>query len=177
MHQHNATLRLMMTLSPIVIFDFSEQADIKNWLVVDDVVMGGESAGSFTRNAAGHGVFKGAVSLENNGGFSSVRYRLPEKLAVASKTRAVIKLKGDGKTYQFRIKPSASTYYAYIASFPTTGAWQEISIPLASMYPSFRGRTLDLPNFAGDYIAELTFLIGNKKNERFILEIERISLE
>ncbi len=177
MHQLLAALLAFMTLAPIIIFDFSKQADVKNWFVVDDVVMGGESAGTFTRNAAGHGVFKGAVSLENNGGFSSVRYQLPKKLAITGKNKAVIKLKGDGKMYQFRIKPDSSTYYSYIATFPTTGAWQEISIPLATMYPSFRGRDLDLPNFAGDHIAELTFLIGNKKNEQFTLELARITLE
>jgi len=33
------------------------------------------------------------------------------------------------------------------------------------LYPSFRGRKLDLPNFSHDYIEEIVFLIGNKKPE------------
>ena len=45
-----------------------------NCLKGTDVVMGGKSSGSFALSPEGHGVFKGAVSLENNGGFSSLRY-------------------------------------------------------------------------------------------------------
>jgi hypothetical protein len=44
------------------------------------------------------------------------------------------------------------------------------------MYPSFRGRKLDQPNFSDDYIEEITFLIGNKKEEDFQLLIAKIEL-
>lgn len=37
--------------------------------------MGGKSSGDFYINESGNGVFEGFVSLANNGGFSSVRYR------------------------------------------------------------------------------------------------------
>jgi hypothetical protein len=46
--------------------------------------------------------FEGSISLENNGGFSSVRYRF-QKIQVKEYTSIVIKLQGDGKD-QFRIK-------------------------------------------------------------------------
>jgi hypothetical protein len=45
------------------------------------------------------------------------------------------------------------------------------------MYPSFRGRKLDAPNFSHDNIEEIVFLIGNKKNERFELIIDKIALK
>jgi hypothetical protein len=45
------------------------------------------------------------------------------------------------------------------------------------MYPSFRGRRLNQPNFTGDVIEEITFLIGNKKNENFILLLGTIVLK
>jgi hypothetical protein len=44
------------------------------------------------------------------------------------------------------------------------------------LYPSFRGQTLDLPNFKGDFLEEIVFLIGNKKNESFELLIDSIEL-
>jgi NADH dehydrogenase [ubiquinone] 1 alpha subcomplex assembly factor 1 len=44
------------------------------------------------------------------------------------------------------------------------------------MYPSFRGRTLDMPNFESDFIEELRFLIGNKKPQNFELIIDKIEL-
>jgi hypothetical protein len=39
------------------------------------------------------GVFEGSISLENNGGFSSVRYRF-QKIQVKEYTSIVIKLQG-----------------------------------------------------------------------------------
>jgi hypothetical protein len=74
------------------------------------------------------------------------------------------------------VKHDSDTYYSYIAPFATSGEWQEIEIPLAEMYPSFRGRKLDLPNFSHNTIEELTFLIGNKKPQEFKLMIDTIQL-
>ena len=159
-----------------MLFDFNTKADIQKWIIVDDVVMGGRSSGKFSVNANGFGVFEGAVSLENNGGFSSLRYML-EKTPVKEFTKINIKLKGDGKNYQLRIKGNTRDYHSYIQAFETSGDWQEIEIKLKNMYPSFRGRKLDEPNFESDFIEELTFLIGNKKNETFKLLIDKIELK
>jgi NADH dehydrogenase [ubiquinone] 1 alpha subcomplex assembly factor 1 len=159
-----------------IIFDFNKSSDIKNWIVIDDVVMGGKSSGSFELNSDGYGVFVGDISLENNGGFSSVRYRF-EKILINKSTKISIRIKGDGKKYQFRIKSNSGDYYSYISSFSTTGEWQEIEIPLKDMYPSFRGRKLDQPNFSNDTIEEVTFLIGNKNKEKFQLLIDKIELK
>ncbi|WKN44356.1 CIA30 family protein [Tunicatimonas pelagia] len=163
-------------MSSQIIFDFTTDTDIQHWRVVDDGVMGGVSSGKFTVSEDGFGVFAGKVSLENNGGFSSVRYRL-NKLPVKSATTVRIKLRGDGKKYQFRVKASAEDRYSYIATFSTSGEWEEIVIPLADMYPAFRGRKLDQPNFQQDYLEEIAFLIGNKKEETFKLMIDKIVLE
>jgi hypothetical protein len=159
-----------------IIFDFNKKTDIENWIIVDDVVMGGKSSGTFKLSTEGHGVFEGTISLENNGGFSSVRYRF-EKILIKESTKIILKLRGDGKQYQFRIKPNTGDYYSYISPFSTTGEWQEIEILLKDMYPSFRGRKLDQPNFSNDYIEEITFLIGNKNQEEFKLLIDKIELK
>ncbi|WP_242084471.1 CIA30 family protein [Aestuariivivens sediminis] len=158
-----------------LLFDFNSNSDIKNWVIVDDVVMGGTSSGSFGISPDGHGVFKGAISLDNNGGFSLVRYTF-ERTLILDFTKIVLHIKGDGKPYQFRIKSNSGDYYAYITPFSTSGNWQEIEIPLRDMYPSFRGRRLDKPNFSEAYIEELAFLIGNKKEEHFKLLIDKIEL-
>ena len=62
------------------IFDFHKEADTSNWYVVVDGVMGGESTGNFEIDEGGYGLFEGEISLANNGGFSSIRYDLPEKI-------------------------------------------------------------------------------------------------
>jgi hypothetical protein len=138
--------------------------------------MGGESSGTFKLNADDLGVFEGSISLENNGGFSSVHYKF-EKMLIKEYTKVIVKLRGDGKKYQFRIKSNAGVNYSYTAPFLTSGEWQEIEISLKDMSPSFRGRRLDQANFSDDHIEEITFLIGNKKKEQFKLLIDKIELK
>jgi len=105
---------------------------------------------------------------------SSLRHSLNAK--VGNNTIVRITLKGDGKAYQFRIKSSPYDRHSYISEFQTTGDWQEVVIPLSAMYPAFRGRKLEIPNFNSDQISELAFLIGNKEPENFQLEISKIEL-
>ncbi|MCC8359772.1 CIA30 family protein [Salinimicrobium sediminilitoris] len=158
-----------------LIFDFNKESNIREWVIVDDVVMGGRSSGEISLNEDGHGVFEGEVSLENNGGFSSVRYRTG-RIAVKDHSKVVVRLKGDGKEYQFRIKGDTGDEYSYVVPFSTSGKWEEIEIELKDMYPTFRGRKLDMPNFSNDHFEEIAFLIGNKKKEKFKLVIDRIEL-
>jgi NADH dehydrogenase [ubiquinone] 1 alpha subcomplex assembly factor 1 len=164
------------TMKAQLIYDFNHQSNPREWRIVDDVVMGGRSDGQFAIDAEGNGVFSGLVSTENNGGFSSVRYQF-DKVSTNANSKVMLRLKGDGKDYQFRIKDNTNSAYAYITTFQTTGEWQDVIIPLKDLYPSFRGRTLDLPNYAAASFEEITFLIGNKKDESFQLVLDKIELE
>ncbi|MGB5204393.1 MAG: CIA30 family protein, partial [Eudoraea sp.] len=139
-------------------------------------VMGGLSKGNFSVNDKGDGFFTGHVSLENNGGFSSVRYNFESK-SVSSYKKITIRLKGDGKRYQIRVKTRVSDYYSYIAYINTNGEWQTLEILFSNMIPSFRGNKLDLPNYPGEYMEQFAILIGNKKNEDFKLYLDKIELE
>ena len=159
----------------MTLFDFKKDSDLSNWTVVDDVVMGGRSDGHFDLNEDGHAVFHGKVSLENNGGFSSVRYRFEQKNIAAYSTIS-IRLKGDGKPYQFRVKSSQDERHSYIHHFETSGEWETITIPLGEMQAKFRGRTLDMPNYPAQVLEEVAFLIGNKEAEVFRLELDKIEL-
>lgn len=163
-------------ISTMLLFDFNENTELTNWYVVDDVVMGGRSSGRLYVDENGHGVFKGSVSLENNGGFSSIRYVMPA-IDLSLYRKVKIRLKGDGNTYQFRVKNKRYDRYSYITYFDTDGDWENITIELSNLYPSFRGRKLSLPNFEGNQISEVAILIGNKKPQDFKLVIDEISLE
>ncbi|MFD1314023.1 CIA30 family protein [Namhaeicola litoreus] len=165
-----------MIQSSIVLCDFHSNADLKNWQVVDDVVMGGVSSGNFKLDVKGNAVFSGRVSTENNGGFSSVRGSLA-KASVSNNQKIILFLKGDGKKYQFRVKARRGDYYSYVLYFETSGDWEQIEIPLSKMYPAFRGRRLDKPNFDQSQIEEIAFLIGNKVGEEFSLSIDKIILQ
>ncbi|APG65499.1 CIA30 family protein [Tenacibaculum todarodis] len=162
--------------SEIMVFNFNKNADINKWLITNDDVMGGLSTSKMTLNTEGNGVFSGTVSLDNNGGFAMTR--LPVDLMIDDKkSKIVIKLKGDGKMYQFRIKSSKNQRYWYIQTFQTTTSWQTIELPLNSFFPSFRGNKLNKDNFSSNTIKEIAILVGNKKNEAFKLEIEKIVLK
>ena len=169
-------ISLMFQDSSSLIFDFNKEQDINKWYVVNDGVMGGLSQGTFELNDTGNGLFKGYVTTENNGGFSSVRYVFSKK-DVSRFTHIVLKVKGDGNPYQFRIKQNQRQRHSFIASFETTGAWDTIKIPFEDFYPGFRGFKIDIPNYRGDIMQEIGILRGNKKKEPFSLEIESIYLK
>ncbi len=160
----------------MTIFDFSATKDLSDWMVVDDVVMGGRSDGNLEINEDGNGVFYGKVSLENYGGFSSVRYRFDTK-EVSDYSKAVLRLKGDGKRYQFRVKTDQYDRHSYVTYFETSGEWETIEISLKDLSPQFRGRQLRKPNYPGQQLEEVAFLIANKVAEDFRLEIDHILFE
>lgn len=168
-------LILLTTMNTIIIYDFNKASANNDWKIIDDGVMGGLSKGKFLIDSDGNGVFQGTISLENKGGFSSVRYQF-DKINTNKESKIVIHLKGDGKQYQFRIKDKYDSYYSYITTFDTSGEWETIEIKLADLYPSFRGQQLNLPNFKSDSLEEIVFLIGNKKNESFKLILDQIEL-
>ena len=170
------TLFLIFIFQSMTIFNFSSDTDISNWKILDDVVMGGRSEGDFKVNTKGYGEYTGKVSLENNGGFSSLHYYFAS-INTDDYSKFVIRIKGDGKSYQFRVKDKRDNRYSYIFAFDTTQDWQTVEIPFSEMYASFRGRRLDIPNFEGDQMEEIAFLIGNKKEETFKLLIDSISLK
>jgi len=169
-------LLILTFMNTQTVYEFQKNSNPRDWNIVDDVVMGGRSNGRFTINSEGKGVFSGSVSTENNGGFSSVRYQTA-KIKTTPDSKLVLHLKGDGKAYQLRIKDRVNTYYSYITTFQTSGEWEVISIPLSDLYPSFRGRRLNMSNFEGTSFEEIAFLIGNKKNESFMLILDKIELK
>ncbi|MBC3757559.1 CIA30 family protein [Hyunsoonleella sp. SJ7] len=159
----------------VLVFNFNKKSDIRNWMIVDDRVMGGKSSGNFELTDEGYGKFRGEISLENNGGFSSVRY-FTSPIAIVNHSEIILRIKGDGKRYQFRIKETTSQRHSYVTYFQTSGKWETLRIELKDLIPKFRGRQLDIPNFSSDFVSEIGFLFGNKKVEPFQLLVDKIEL-
>lgn len=158
-----------------LIYNFNNSKIGTNWVIINDGVMGGLSKGQITLNDNGNGVFSGIVSTDNNGGFSLLRHQF-KKRNVSEYNSIAFRIKGDKKYYQFRIKSNKQEYYSYVSNFKSTGDWETIVIPFKDFEPQYRGRSIDKPNFIGDAMEEIAFLIGNKTNETFELEIESIKL-
>ena len=153
-------------MSQSLVYDFNTKSKESDWVIVNDNVMGGLSSSQIRINEIGNGVFEGSVSTVNNGGFSSVRLNL-DNIHAKKDSYFKIRLKGDNKKYQFRIKKNKSDNYSYTAKFKTDAEWQTIIIPVIEMYPYIRGMKLEMNNFNHDYFQQITFLIGNNKNEKF----------
>ena len=158
------------------VYNFSTQSTTNEWNCVNDGVMGGISTSKISLTDAGHGLFAGHVSLANNGGFASVQLNTSIQLA-KEKTVVVLRVKGDGKNYEFRMKGSLQQPESYVHQFSTSGEWETIKLAINAFYPQFRGRKLNNPNFNFAQIEQLSFLIANKQNEDFALLIDWIGLE
>ncbi len=164
-----------MTVSEIIIYDFSKNSSQK-WRQTNDDVMGGISTSAMLSNSNGYGVFSGNVFTENNGGFAMTR--LKTNIAIdESHKKIVLWVNGDGKKYQFRIKSKQYMRFWYVQSFNTTNKEQRIELNLNDFYPSFRGYRLNKGNFDSKSIEEIAILIGNKKDEKFELKIKKITIE
>jgi NADH dehydrogenase [ubiquinone] 1 alpha subcomplex assembly factor 1 len=158
------------------IYEFSKKSNPKQWQIVNDDVMGGLSMGLLQINLEGNGVFSGHVSLENNGGFCLVRHDL-ERMPVDSFSAFVIRFKGDGKKYAFRCKSGEHQRHTYSYDFNSGKEWKTIEIPFKDMEAVFRGEDLKLPNYHGDYLAQIAIIIKNGIEEDFTLEIESIQIK
>ncbi len=155
---------------PVV--DFA-RAQASSWQAVNDGVMGGLSQSQLSGTDAGTAVFMGVVSLENNGGFASVRMSLDEA-DLSEYEGLAVRVLGDGKRYRLRLRSEdRSDAVAYQAMFDTAGdVWQVLEIPFASFLPTFRGRTpRDAPPLDISKIRQIGFLIADKQEGRFRLEI------
>lgn len=160
----------------LTLFNFSKKSRLDQWKIVNDEVMGGVSTGLLQLNTNGNGLFSGHVSLDYNGGFTIVQYNL-DLIDVKKYSSFVIRLKGDGKKYQFRCKSSPTQRHSYNFSFVTRKSWEIITIPFKKMSPYFRGNTLMMPNYLGDHLAQIAIFIGNNKEEDFSLAIDYITVK
>ncbi len=159
------------------LFDFTTSTNVPAWQVVNDDVMGGISASKF-EVTNGVAVFRGEVSLENNGGFASVR-SLPSRHDLAGNDTFVIRVRGDGRRYKFTARTDHSFDSAiYQASFPTKpGEWEELRLPVKDFVPTFRGRVLSSqPPLDLAKVTSVGFLISDKQAGPFRLEMARIQV-
>lgn len=162
---------------PRLITDFSNLAN-QNWQIVNDDVMGGVSNSSFQINANGNAVFLGNISLENNGGFASVKNHEP--LNLEGFEFILLHVKGDGKRYSFRLKTGKENRvykWSYEHRFNTIkDEWMEIRLPVSDFSPIYRGsEPIGVPDLNPAEIKQFGFLISDRQEGPFRLEIQSIN--
>jgi monofunctional biosynthetic peptidoglycan transglycosylase len=158
-----------------MLLDFEQPGDAANWTVINDVVMGGISNSRFVVEKPGTAVFSGVVSLENNGGFASANMK-PAQFDVSDCDGIRFRVKGDGKSYKITLKnDGAFNGFSYRFDFTSKdGEWLTIDAPFSSFVPKFMGQTTSAPPVDRARIKTFGFLIADKQNGPFRLEIDWI---
>lgn len=92
----------MLPIDNRFVIDFLDPAQTLRWASVNDRVMGGVSTSQATATNEGL-AFSGVVSLDNNGGFASIR-ALPCEYGLDGVIALVLRVRGDGKAYKFGMR-------------------------------------------------------------------------
>ena len=159
----------------IPLLDSNGKTSKIKWNIVNDTVMGGRSSSRWSDKSSTLS-FEGFLSLENNGGFASIRHDL-NNMNLSDTEGIFIKVKGDGRKYQFRIRSQASRWANYSQEFKTKkDTVQTFYLPYKDFKPSWRGRSVrNVPTLTGKDVRGIGFLLGDKIQGKFKLDILNIS--
>jgi len=154
------------------IFDFQNDRSTEPWDNIDDVVMGGLSSSKMAieNNMA---VFEGNVSLENRGGFASVRSQ-PQDHYLADYDGIAIEVRSDNRQYSLRIRTTQQfDDVGYMAPLKTEGGkWVVTKVPFCMFRAVYHGREVpDHPELDPGKIKMFGLLISNKQEGPFRLEM------
>jgi hypothetical protein len=176
---HALAIAATLTLMPFAhagppLLDFSSSEVVQTFRVVNDEVMGGVST-SRRRSTDDAMVFEGEVSLENNGGFASLRgpVRFPAESAAL-----LLTARGDGQRYKLTLKLDDSTGTAqYQSAFVAPREWQTLRFKPADFAASFRGRAVVAPIVRFVDVQYVGLLISDKQSGAFRIELKDIRAE
>lgn len=155
--------------------DFGTQKQ-SDWFVVNDGVMGGLSNGSINYKEDSF-EFKGTVSLENNGGFASVRSSFKE-FNLGNYKEVELRYRLSGLDFAVTLANSKRWYNPnYKANLDNTnGDWKTIRIPLLDFEQyqvgKATGYTIDRNILSN--IIRISIISNQKKEVSFELEVDYI---
>jgi len=157
-----------------LIFDFSLPSEEKKWEIITDEVMGGISQSQMFITSNKTAIFRGEVSLENYGGFASIRTQTQD-YQLDGYAGLSLRVKGDVKEYRLRLRTDDEFEgIAYQASFTTQSEkWIIVHLPFTEFIPVFRGRLVsEAPKLKAGHIRRIGFMIADKQSGPFTLEID-----
>ncbi|NOJ12735.1 CIA30 family protein [Vibrio splendidus] len=172
---HSLSLKADATGTNMI--DFTQASEHQNWTVTNDDVMGGISTGEliYLNNMSR---FRGELSLENNGGFSSIKRSIESPAHKIDSAELVFV--GDGRTYQLRLTTSKDgNRVQYKHDFDTIKGQQfSKAFHLNDFQAVFRGRLLsDAPELKARDIKQIGFLIADKQPSHFELDLIQIQFK
>jgi len=162
-----------------VLFDFSDPGSMVLWNPINDGVMGGVSISQLHYDPAGHAIFDGKVSFDNNGGFASVRCQ-PGDYGREDVLAYLLEVRGDGKRYKLNLRTDNSfDGVNYQAQFDApAGVWTSCRLVSADFLPTWRGRSVpDAPPLDTARVRQIGLMIADRQEGSFSLAIARIVAE
>ncbi len=150
--------------------DFSNPNTLRDSWIVNDGVMGGVSQSSLRQDEDGM-FFEGVVSLENNGGFASMRssVRFPQGTQLIE-----LIAKGDGKRYKLVLRTELAPRVTYVADFIALPTWQTYRFNLSQFKSTFRGRDVNAPTLSFSDVIDFGILISNNQVGSFAIQLKTL---
>ena len=150
--------------------DFSNPNTLRDSWIVNDGVMGGVSQSSLRQDVDGM-FFEGLVSLENNGGFASMRssVRFPQGTQLIE-----LIAKGDGKRYKLVLRTELAPRVTYVADFIALPTWQTYRFNLSQFKSTFRGRDVNAPTLSFSNVIDFGILISNNQAGSFAIQLKTL---
>lgn len=150
------------------------------WIVVNDGVMGGRSAGALQLLERSL-LFSGVLNT-NGGGFASARSTSLDA-GLAPFAAIVLRVRGDGREYacdlreEATVRGSGVTWKSRFTTVP--GEWIDVELPLVSFAPTWRGTTLRPAGVAADAtfhhtVQSVGLTIADGRDGPFQLEVAAI---
>ena len=158
------------------LFLFDRPEAVAAWSAIDDRVMGGVSRSALRFDPAGHAVFSGQVSPDNNGGFASVRASVSTPVTTDIDAIELL-VRGDGHRYKLNLRTDRGfDGVNYQAAFALpAGQWATLRLSLDVFQPSWRGRAVpDAPPLRGARIEQVGLMIADRQFGAFALAIGAI---
>ena len=150
--------------------DFTDPNTMRDSRIVNDSVMGGMSTSSLHQDAHGM-VFEGLVSLENNGGFASMRSSV--KFPQGTQLLELV-LKGDGRRYKLVLRTALAARVTYVTDFITEPTWQTYRFTLSQFKSTFRGYDVNAPALSFSDVIEFGILISNNQVGSFAIQLKTL---
>jgi monofunctional biosynthetic peptidoglycan transglycosylase len=173
----NVLLAVAMSHAAATDQDMIDRSDLR-WRTVHDTVMGGRSSGTWEQTESGIR-FQGSLSLENNGGFASLRAR-SDSLDLSDTSGLTLELVGDGRAWWVTVERSDVPLRAgsYRASVQTrAGEATTHTVRWSDFTPTSFGRpVVGAPSLqsAPERIVQLGWMVADGQPGDFDLEIRSI---
>lgn len=169
------TLLIVLLITNPTAIDFGIDKSGSQWRIVNDGVMGGRSTSSAVLTDETL-YFTGNVSLENNGGFASIRSPY-EAYDLSQYTEIVIKHRGTSRKFALSFDADRRWYAPnYKMEFYPSKDWQETVYKISDLKESrigeYTGRKI--PSEKRSEIIQMGIILYDKQAGPFELEVDYI---